>query len=246
MKNKNRIFRAAALLLVLCFISTVMISGTFAKYTSEYSGEDTALIARWSFGGFAGQNSVTIETTTGEQGATLGLFDHAYKTHINQKDTNYIIAPGVNGEFIVAMDYLADVDADVVIGIEGLEGNAAVPVEYSVDAGGSWVPLEDLAKTLVEQIDSTVTDSNTFRIASVAAGSNDAVSILEKVQWRWAYDETEQGIQEEQKGNYAIRSSDITDTGLGVASASDTSRTSYGIKITLTATQVAPGTTTIP
>ena len=38
MKNKNRIFRVSALLLVLCFISTVMISGTFAKYTSTYAG----------------------------------------------------------------------------------------------------------------------------------------------------------------------------------------------------------------
>jgi hypothetical protein len=48
-KNKNT-FRVAALLLVACLISSVMLSGTFAKYTSEYAGQDTALVARWSFG----------------------------------------------------------------------------------------------------------------------------------------------------------------------------------------------------
>jgi hypothetical protein len=47
-KNKNT-FRVAALLLVACLISSVMLSGTFAKYTSEYAGQDTALVARWSF-----------------------------------------------------------------------------------------------------------------------------------------------------------------------------------------------------
>jgi hypothetical protein len=48
-KNKNT-FRIGALLLVACLISSVMLSGTFAKYTSEYAGQDTALVARWSFG----------------------------------------------------------------------------------------------------------------------------------------------------------------------------------------------------
>jgi hypothetical protein len=71
MKNKNRIFRVSALLLVLCFISTVMISGTFAKYTSEYSGQDTALIAKWSLDVTDGSHDFEISP---DDPAELDLF----------------------------------------------------------------------------------------------------------------------------------------------------------------------------
>lgn len=200
MKNKNRIFRAAALLLVLCFISTVMISGTFAKYTSEYSGEDTALVARWNFEGFAGQNPV--ESTT-----ELDLFKHEFDKHINQKDGNdYIIAPGVSGEFVVAMDYLADVDADVVIGIKGLEDNALVPVEYSVDGGSNWVELDGLADALANEMGSENASENIFRIAAVGVDSTTAVNISETVKWQWPYDAGDSVYED---------SSDETDTILG-------------------------------
>lgn len=256
MTNTRKIARISALLLVLCMISTVMIGGTFAKYTSEYSGQDTALVARWSF--TAAQ--VADATSTGETLGTnteLELFDHAYDTHINQNaaDGKFILAPGVSDDFTLSLDYLADVDADVSISIDTLAGSAVVPVEYSVDNGANWKTLAQLPDALAAKIaadsasfvgdsGSSITDANTsdktIRIANVDNNSTTKVQISETVKWRWAYDAAAQSGQ----GAVAIASNDTTDTNLGIASygADGSNRTSYGIKITLRATQVAPTT----
>ena len=77
-KNKNT-FRVAALLLVACLISSVMLSGTFAKYTSEYAGQDTALVARWSFTG------KFDDTAMSGINIPLHIWDHAYSTNIHQR-----------------------------------------------------------------------------------------------------------------------------------------------------------------
>jgi hypothetical protein len=243
------------LLLVACLISSVMLSGTFAKYTSEYAGQDTALVARWSFGANVDETGL-LAPVDGLPAIELPLFDHAYQNHINQYIGNednetYIIAPGVSGEFVLQMDYLADVDADVTIDITELEGNVAVPMEYSVDGGDTWVTLANLPEALAVKIASVDADpltdpaigDKTFRIAAVTDDTH--VDISETVMWRWAYDKAAQ--EAEDAGEAAIISDDEFDTGLGEASGPDAeNRTSYGIQVTLTATQVAPGTTTPP
>lgn len=250
-KNKNT-FRIGALLLVACLISSVMLSGTFAKYTSEYAGQDTALVARWSFGAEAGQSG-TLKVLDGDETKILDLFTHAYDTNINPTgsdgtNTRYIIAPGVEGEFVLDMDYIADVDADVTIAIAGLDGNALVPMEYSVDGGTTWVILSGLADAVADKIiantaygaaiDDTQPAEGQFRIDAVAHDSTTPVAISETVQWKWRYTKGEEGSA------YAAQT-DVKDTTLGEASqtaaaADDTLRTKYGIKVTLTATQVLP------
>jgi len=247
MNKTKKTFRLGALLLIVCLISTVMLSGTFAKYTSEYAGQDTALVARWSF---SAQGDGTIMGAP-EGNTELALFDHLYATHINQKAADgatFIIAPGVGDEFTLKMNYIADVDADVLIDITELAGNAAVPVEYSVNDGANWVTLTDLPEALAVKIAETTddpltdptTDDETFRIAKVANNSNTPVAISQTVKWRWAYDAGAQVGA----GIVGIASSDTTDTTLGTASQtaynSTNNRTHYGIKVDLTATQVLP------
>lgn len=248
-KNKNT-FRIGALLLVACLISSVMLSGTFAKYTSEYAGQDTALVARWSFGSTGGQSgSLEALTDTTEE---LNLFQHAYDTYINQTGsdgttTRYIIAPGVGGSFVLTMDYLADVDADVEIALETLAGSASVPIEYSVDGGTTWGTLSNLAEALANKIiddEASVSESSPpangfIRIAAVDHDSVTPVEISETVLWKWRYTKGEEGSA------YSSQT-DADDTTLGEASeaaaVAHTGRTKYGIKVTLTATQVTPAT----
>lgn len=45
--EKNRMMRLASALLILTLLTTCMISGTFAKYTTQATGEDTARVAKW-------------------------------------------------------------------------------------------------------------------------------------------------------------------------------------------------------
>jgi hypothetical protein len=238
-KNKNT-FRVAALLLVACLISSVMLSGTFAKYTSEYAGQDTALVARWSFEALGGTLATEDPTEI-----KLALFDHVYNTHINRTaadEETYIIAPGVSGDFTIQMAYLADVDADVKITFQesGDLSGQNFPIEYSADGGSTWVAYDELAEEFIDQIITTgITEAvadDTFTIASVDDEETDAINISQTILWRWPY--------------YVDDASDDVDTGLGADSNTQFSgvlatRTSYGIKVTVKATQVRPDSTTL-
>ena len=55
--KKNRMMRLASILLVCVLLTTSVISGTFAKYTTSVSSEDKARVAYW---GFQSSNSMDI------------------------------------------------------------------------------------------------------------------------------------------------------------------------------------------
>ena len=78
MKNsKNRkSYRMIAMLLILTLLSTVALTGTFAKYTSKFQGSDTALVAKWDINVEAGGKDLNSERQT------LDLFKHAYKENL--------------------------------------------------------------------------------------------------------------------------------------------------------------------
>ena len=149
MKNKNQIFRIVSLLLVLCFISTVMISGTFAKYTSVYSGHDTALIAKWSLDVKGG----SVDFDLGDDAtAELDLFSHEYDKYINQKvkvgdDDIYIIAPGVDGEFVLSVTNNSDVAAEVEFGFTA--SGADVPMQFSLVAFDDEAFIQHVSRIIV-------------------------------------------------------------------------------------------------
>jgi len=246
LNKKRKLFRIAFLLLVLCMVSTVMISGTFAKYTSEYSGQDTALVARWSFNvtETSEGNDDLSEGAFGVGSVELDLFDHAYTNHINQTygAENYIVAPGVSDSFVIKLDYIADVDADLKITFDELDSNnddPAVPMEYSVD-NNTWVALDDLAEELIDAIvlanagntsDPTEND-DVIRLLKVANTSEDVTSISHTIFWRWPYE-----------ASTAVHgtSSNEKDTELGeLSNDAGLTRLSYGISVDFLATQVAP------
>jgi hypothetical protein len=241
-KNKNT-FRVAALLLVACLISSVMLSGTFAKYTSEFAGKDTALVARWDF---------TVSDGTTDLGApdadpiqALDLFSHAYATHINQIDgADYIIAPGVNDTFTVAMDFLSDVDAKVTVNFAENENSTAknLPIEYSV-VDGTWVSLDDLpdafvAKVVSDNAAATAADpaGNTFTFSKSDVDAAAATTITQVVKWRWAFNAAEQVGDT----SIAYASNDVTDTGFGNTSAGGANRTTYILNVSVKAEQLEP------
>ena len=64
--KKNKMMRIASVLLVMTLISTCAISGTFAKYVTKMSGEDSARVAKWG---------VVLTLDAGD------VFASEYKTH---------------------------------------------------------------------------------------------------------------------------------------------------------------------
>jgi hypothetical protein len=219
MTLNKKTFRIAGLLLILCLITAAILSGTFAKYTSEYFGQDTALVAKWDLEMKEGTTDFAVSPA---EAAQLDLFGHDYNTNIlGAFEGNPIIAPGVSGDFTLSMANNSDVAADIVFDIAKTDDSANVPMEYSVDDGASWVGLDGLA---------------THLNCTLAEADESATEKTVNVLWRWAYDVAAQ------TGTSTITSNDATDTDLGEASAAPTGRTSYKLNIAITATQAKPAT----
>ena len=167
--RKNRMMRLASVLLILTLLTTSVISGTFAKYTSTASGSDTARVAKWSFK-VGGTDIATTNTIT------FNLF-----STINEEDTTTdetdvkdgkIIAPGTGGSFGVVLTNASEVNATYAVACTADE--KTVPLQWSVD-GVNWV--NDIAA-----LDISATAINMGATANVS------------LYWKWAFnDETVTG-----------------------------------------------------
>jgi hypothetical protein len=217
-KNKNT-FRVAALLLVACLISSVMLSGTFAKYTSKYAGQDKALVARWSLDIKEGDDHGFALAP--DEAATLDLFGHTYSTNMLNADGHPIIAPGVDGEFVLNLTNNSDVAADIDFVITEEVGSADVPMEFSFNNFTSTIGDYSALQAAL----------NDLNIHLAELGGSDTRTVY----WRWKYDGT----------TGTTGATDESDTALGVASASGASRTEYTLNIKVIATQSVPANFTM-
>ena len=109
--KKNRMMRLASILLVFVLLTSCVISGTFAKYTTEITNNDSARVARW---GFTGVN---------EDIAITDLFVASYDN--DDEDTTVfssdnVIAPGTSNSATFQFKYTA------------ADGATAPEVAYSV------------------------------------------------------------------------------------------------------------------
>lgn len=91
--NKNRFLRLASGLFVLCLITTSAISGTFAKYATGDSGNDTARVAKW------GVEVAVSGTLFGTDYAANSLAENpdsivASSTNVASLDSKKVVAPG--------------------------------------------------------------------------------------------------------------------------------------------------------
>ena len=210
--KKNRMMRLASVLLVCVLLTTSVISGTFAKYTSTATASDIARVAKWSIKvedteiGVAGDTTVafdlfkTVNDTAGaaESDVLAGTGD----THI--------IAPGTSGSFQIDIVNESEVNAKYTIALaETNTGN--IPLQYSVD-GTTWVD------SVAELTMTALTDQ------SIAMGTGTDTKI---VYWRWVFDENvaDQTVHAGQ--------TDVTDTALGYAGTAQVT-----IEATITVTQV--------
>lgn len=104
--------RIAFVALALTLITTCLMSGTLARYTSTVSGNGTASVAAWSFkanGETASMANVALTDTT-----------------LNSKVTTGKIAPGTDGSFDVSLDGSgSDVTIDYVIKIDDITNKPA-------------------------------------------------------------------------------------------------------------------------
>lgn len=195
--KKNRMMRLASILLVAVLLSTSVISGTYAKYTSTVTGSSTATVAKWSIKvsdtAFSDSNTGT-EIAVASPSVTFNLFNTikdnwSESGAANEADVSSgKIAPGTSGAFALNIKNDSEVTAQYGITFE-LTNNSGVPLEFKVGNGEWTSTLEAVAMADATKLD--IGEATTVN-----------------VQWRWVF---ERGDTTEAKKN-----NNKSDTTLGI------------------------------
>ena len=226
--RKNKMMRAASGLLVATLLTTSVISGTFAKYTTSAEGTDTARVATW---GFNDKSSITLSD----------LFKTAYDNN-NVKSNVDVIAPGTTNEASFKFAYAGQETAPEVaytfnVSTEGsdcdtdiknnenivwyLDGEKA-PATTSGAKEGSW----DALLAAIQALDGTDGETGATYQPGVLPTKFD-VTKEHKVKWEWVY--------------HTDENADGTDTTMANKKANDNGENGLDevtLKITITAEQV--------
>lgn len=217
--KKNRMMRTAAILLVCVLLTTSVISGTFAKYTTFATVTDKARVAYWGFGRQAA--------------TTFDLFDGVYVDETNGttvKGAKNVIAPGTaketkfafaytnNAEGINAPEvaYTFVVDADIT-------GNYA---ELDTNENFYWTLDETKYGTVAEllkAIEDLDGNKNQNRYEANTLPEKFGVGSEHTIGWKWIFDEAAGG-----------KDLDEMDTAMG----NKDTLADVAITITITATQI--------
>lgn len=161
--EKNKTMKMILITLLIAMIALVLVSGTYAKYTSSASGSDTARVAKWSFN--VGENDIVAKDTF-----TFDLFKTITDTDVVSANADKVIAPGTSGSFDLVLENKSETSAKYGITYT-VTNTASIPVQFSVN-GKDWT---DNLANVVESDTDTKLDANNGRKTI-------------KIQWKWAYD----------------------------------------------------------
>ena len=140
-REENKVAKFAIIVLALTMIALILVSGTYAKYTSEFEATSNARVAKWSFK----VNNKDIATSEAQE-LTINLFEtikdttDAEEVGSNETDVKAgtaaqaIIAPGTAGEFTISVQNLSEVTAKAEI---AFDVTTTLPLEFKV-GNGEW------------------------------------------------------------------------------------------------------------
>lgn len=172
MKN-NKLAKFMALVLLVTLLAVILVSGTYAKYTTSATGSDSATVARWNIT----LNGEDISKGT-QKTLKLGLFDTINDTDFTSEDSDVTagkIAPGTTGKFEIAkLINNSDVNAQYKI-TYSIDNNNNIPLEFSKDqnaADSEWKSLSEFSM-------------NDF--VTLAKDSTEGVS-TGTIYWRWKFE----------------------------------------------------------
>lgn len=171
MKN-NKLAKFMALVLLVTLLAVILVSGTYAKYTTSATGSDSATVARWNIT----LNGEDISKGT-QKTFKLGLFDTINDTDFTSEDSDVTagkIAPGTTGKFEIAK-LINNSDVNAQYKITYSIDNNNIPLEFSKDknaADSEWKSLSEFSM-------------NDF--VALAKDSTEGVS-TGTIYWRWKFE----------------------------------------------------------
>ena len=202
--KRNTILRVSAILLVLTLLSTCVISGTFAKYTTAANANDDARIAKWG---------VVVEATA------EAFTENDDDTVISFVSGENVLAPGTDGNLcgltITGQPEVAvKIDATAELELTDWAVDSAYYCPLVITVGTTEFKGNDYADA--EAFEKAVEDAIVAEIAVASVDPNTDLADAVAVTWAWAYE-----------GN-----DDVKDTALGNAAAPAT--ISIAVSVTVT------------
>ncbi len=223
--RKTKTMRAAALLLALTLITSCFVGGTFAKYVTSTTGNDSARVAYWGFD--------QVATTT------IDLFATSYN-NTQSEDSKGILAPGNSDSTTFAFGYTNYKTNEIVapevaytftvdVAVTGLEGETADTDALDANQNFTWTLQKGN-----EEATSYQTVAELIAAIEALAGENDgskdytagqlptaftSADEVYTIGWNWAF--------------YTSADADATDTAMGNAQDLD----DLTLTITITAEQ---------
>lgn len=186
--KKNKMMRLASLLLVAVLLTTSIIGGTFAKYTTEMTASDNARVAAWGFG-----TSTTVD---------FDLFDTTYGSTVSADEN--VIAPGTAKEETVTFTYAntagkgaPEVDYKVTLAVDSantaiddsIKSNTAITWSFNGATYGTW-------DTMISAINAYSEDVEAGELPTIEKTGL-------KIGWKWNF--------------YSTDAQDAIDTAMGDA-----------------------------
>ena len=91
---KNKFFKLASVLVMLCLITTCAISTTFAKYATADSASDTARVAKWGVRlSISGDDMLNNSYTNSDSAVTV----------LSSSTSQNVVAPGTSGSTVFSI-----------------------------------------------------------------------------------------------------------------------------------------------
>lgn len=169
--RKNKMMRLASALLVLTLLTTSIISGTFAKYTTQDSAGDVARVAKWGVvlqaaGSLYGTNYQESSNTITND--TEGI--SVKGTQI--ADTN-VIAPGTKNETGMSFSINGTPEVSTFVQVKVAGGNVFLaPNNYGVMVECEAVTADNIGSLAADGL-YTIDDEGSFTKVATKAGYNE-------------------------------------------------------------------------
>ena len=221
MKKENKVVKFAIIVLALTMIALILVSGTYAKYTSEAEITGSVKVASWKIT-VSDKDGADIDITDPEvKTVDVALINTIYdaeskangtvatdaETDVDESGATKLIAPGTSGKFDFTIKNLSQVTATYTVTFE--DPNTTVPLEYSAD-GTTW--SKDISVL-------NVSTNNTLAM-------NNGSKKLD-FYWRWAF-------EGEKSATHTSDQTDSKDTDLGRTAQTNPAEVTLRAKIVAT------------
>ena len=178
----NTMMRVASVLLVAVLLSTCAIAGTYAKYVTAATSQDTARVAYWGF------NATTFSIED--------LFSATYINVASADGNANVIAPGTEGSATFSFKpqnaTAPEVAYKITVSTQGSECDADIVantnIQWKLD-DGAWGSFADMCDA-IEALSTETIAPNSF-------DTNWGATAEHTVSWQWLINENSDATNEQ-------------------------------------------------